>query len=93
MIEVDPTTNAIVWEYRDTPALNFFSPNISGERRLPNGNTLVTEGRFGRVFQVTPDKQVVWEYVNPHFLTTGDGAVSNAVFRATHYMASDLPAL
>jgi hypothetical protein len=101
VIEVDPSTNAIVWEYRDKPVLNFFSPNISGARRLPNGNTLITEGRFGRIFQVTPECEVVWEYVSPHFVpnfefvTTGDteGITSNAVFRATHYTASELPLL
>ncbi|HLF76086.1 MAG TPA: aryl-sulfate sulfotransferase [Dehalococcoidia bacterium] len=85
VIEVDPLTNEIVWEYRDSPASNFFSPTISGARRLPNGNTLITEGRFGRLFQVTPDKQVVWEYVNPHFLASREGPASNAIFRATHY--------
>ena len=93
VIEVDPSTNALVWEYHDKPVFNLFSPNISGARRLPNGNTLITEGRFGRIFQVTPSNEVVWEYVNPHFLTTSDGVTSNAVFRATHYTSEQLPAL
>jgi hypothetical protein len=101
VIEVDPSPNQIVWEYRDRPALNFYSPNISGARRLPNGNTLITEGRFGRIFQVTPAGEVVWEYVSPHFVTnlesftTGEagGVASNAVFRATHYSAAEVPGL
>jgi len=29
------------------------APNISGAQRLPNGNTLITEGAGGRVFEVT----------------------------------------
>jgi hypothetical protein len=95
VIEVDPATNAIVWEYQDNPPFNFFSPNISGARRLSNGNTLITEGRFGRMFQVTPEKHVVWEYVNPEFPRNEDELVgeSNAIFRATHYSASELPRL
>ena len=93
VIEVDPSTNTIVWEYQDAVPLNFFSPNISGARRLPNDNTLVTEGRFGRMFQVTPEKQVVWEYVNPYFGADERGDESNAVFRATHYSAAEVPAL
>jgi hypothetical protein len=93
VIEVEPQTKKIVWEYRDRPAYNFFSPYISGARRLPNGNTLVTEGNFGRMFQVTPDKEVVWEYVNPYFDATPDGALVNAVFRATHYLPAELPHL
>ncbi len=92
VLEVDPTTNTIVWEYRDTPPYNFFSPTISGVRRLPNGNTLITEGNFGRMFQVTPDKQVVWEYINPYFPAGPDGALVNGVFRATHYLPEDIPA-
>jgi outer membrane protein assembly factor BamB len=93
VIEVDPATNQIVWEYRDAPLYNFFSPYISGARRLPNGNTLITEGNFGRMFQVTPDKQVVWEYINPEFTTGPDGVTAdNAVFRATHYLPEEISA-
>jgi len=93
VIEVEPASSNIVWEYRDDPPYNFFSPYISGARRLPNGNTLITEGNFGRMFQVTPDSQVVWEYINPYFPPDADGVSTNAVFRATHYRAEDIPAL
>jgi len=93
VIEVDPQTKQIVWEYRDVPLYNFFSPYISGARRLPNGNTLITEGVFGRMFQVTPEKEVVWEFINPHFYPAPDGALTNAVFRATHYLAAEVPFL
>lgn len=93
VIEVNPKTNEIVWEYRDKPHYNFFSAYISGARRLSNGNTLITEGHSGRMFQVTPDNQVVWEYINPHFHPTPNGALSNAVFRSTHYLADEIPSL
>jgi arylsulfotransferase ASST len=93
VIEIEPANHQIVWEYRDTPVFNFFSPYISGARRLPNGNTLVTEGLFGRMFQVTPDKQVVWEYINPRFYADSDGVLSNRVFRASHYLPEDIPRL
>lgn len=59
VIEVDPSMNEIVWEYRDRPMLNFHSNIISGARRLPNGNTLIVEGFFGRMFQVTTAGEVV----------------------------------
>ena len=90
-IEVDPATNEVVWEYRDSPAYNFFSAFISGARRLGNGNTLITEGMFGRMFQVTPDGDVVWEYINPHFHVDVEGLLGNRVFRATHYMPGEIP--
>jgi hypothetical protein len=93
VIEVDPQTNEIVWDYRDNPPYNFFSSFISGAQRLPNGNTLITEGAFGRMFQVTPAKEVVWEYINPHFHPGTDGTLSNLVFRATHYQKQEIPML
>lgn len=93
VVEVDPETNQIVWEYSDNPAYNFFSPYISGARRLPNGNTLITEGMFGRMFQVTTDGDVVWEYINPHFFEDSENAVVNRVFRATHYLPEEISRL
>ena len=92
VIEINPSTNQIVWEYRDQPWFNFFSAYISGARRLPNGNTLITEGMFGRIFQVTADKEVVWEYISPYFVE-GPGGIDNSVFRATHYLPEDIPTL
>lgn len=96
VIEINPETNEIVWEYKDSPLANFFSWRISGARRLSNGNTLITEGEFGRLFQVTAENEVVWEYINPHFSEDPSGIVDgvyNVVFRATHYMADEIPAL
>ena len=91
VIEIDPSSNEIVWEYRDNPAYNFFSPYISGARRLPNGNTLITEGMYGRMFQVTPAGEVVWEYINPHFHLDIENQPVNRVFRATHYLPGEIP--
>ena len=93
VIEVDPSTNEIVWEYHDSPLANFFSTGISGARRLPNGNTFITEGQFGRMFQVAVDGTVVWEYINPHFHPDMDGALANSVFKANHYQAHEVPFL
>ena len=60
---------------------------------LSTGNTLITEGMFGRMFQVTTKGEVVWEYVNPHFYSDVEGMLVNRVFRATHYQADEIPAL
>ncbi len=90
VIEVDTDDNEIVWQYTDNPPFNFFSAYISGARRLPNGNTLITEGHFGRMFQVTPEGDVVWEYINPHFAPNEQGYLVNAVFRATHYLPEEI---
>ena len=44
VIEVDPRTSEIVWQYTDQSLFEFFSPYISGAQRLANGNTLICEG-------------------------------------------------
>ncbi len=99
VIEVDRVTRKVVWEYVDSPPQNFYSPYISGAQRLPNGNTLITEGNYGRLFEVTPSGEVVWEYVNPHFglqQVTSDPSPAvrgeqNAVFRAFRYGPHEIP--
>lgn len=92
VIEVNPATNAIVWKYQEPRTLNFFSPRISSAQRLPNGNTLINEGNFGRMFEVTTDGEVVWEYVNPYFgpSTAAVKMQQNGVFRAYRYSEEEI---
>lgn len=93
VIEVDPRNNAIVWEYTDQSLFEFFSPYISGAQRLGNGNTLICEGVHGRIFEVTPGGEVVWEYVNPYFFTEpGRPGINNWVFRAFRYSEDEIAA-
>jgi hypothetical protein len=41
---------------------------------------------WGRLFEVTPDKELVWEYVSPFFTPPDQqGSTSNCVFRAYRY--------
>ena len=96
VVEVDPGTNEIAWEYRGNPELSFFSQAVSSSERQPNGNTLICEGSPGRIFEVTPNKEIVWEYINPFFVTGANRSnptdLSGAVFRAHRY-GPDHPAL
>jgi hypothetical protein len=89
---VNPATKAIVWKYQEPRPFNFFSPRISNAQRLGNGNTLVNEGNFGRLFEVTSDGEVVWEYVNPHFgpETAAPAMQQNGVFRAYRYAEDEI---
>ena len=65
ILEVNPMTGETVWEYKNESS--FWSYIIGGNQRLPNGNTLITESARGRVFEVTPEGKVVWEYLNPFY--------------------------
>jgi len=75
ILEIDPVSLKLVWSY--TAPGQFFSTNISGAQRLANGNTLITEGAGGRIFEVTSDRRIVWEFMNPLFVNA-----RNAVYRA-----------
>ena len=75
VLEINPTTLELVWSYTGP---RFFSTNISGAQRLPNGNTLITEGAPGRLLEVTADRRVVWEYIYPVF---GGPQQTNGVYR------------
>ena len=93
VIEVDPRSGEIVWEYIDQSLFEFFSPYISGAQRLPNGNTLICEGVHGRIFEVTRAGEVVWEYVSPYFFDEpGRPGVNNWVFRAFRYTPEQIEA-
>lgn len=63
VLEINPVTKEEVWVYDDR---EFFHSNFtSAVQRLRNGNTLITEAWHGRIFEVTPEKETVWEYVAP----------------------------
>lgn len=65
VIEVDPRTTGIVWSYSGSPDRPMESVIRSSQQRLPNGNTLFEESDGGRLVEVDPLGEIVWEYVNP----------------------------
>ena len=88
------------WEYLDTVNMLshetiFYSGYISGAQALYNGNTLICDGAYGRIFEIDTTNEVVWEYYNPIIstgaLNQGDSlhpfalGMDNPVFRALKY--------
>jgi hypothetical protein len=71
VIEIDPLTNKIEWEYRGDPPESFDSEWLGSAQRLPNGNTLIGDGWNGRAIEVTKQGEVVWEWLNPKFNSEG----------------------
>ena len=89
-----------VWHYEAKNRTDFFSSEISGAHRLPNGNTLLCAGIVGNLFEVTPQGETVWQYVNPvvrgGILAQGErpgkdvrGHLWNAVFKVHRYAPDD----
>lgn len=66
VIEMDPRTGKIVWEYRGEPKTKFFSRSRGSAQRLPNGNTLIANSDSGEAFEVTVKGEVVWRFLCPH---------------------------
>ena len=70
---------------------------VSGAERLQNGNTLVTDGTTGTLYEVDLSGEIVWKYVSPisnqGTITQGEEipsgnvsvALGNAMFKARRY--------
>lgn len=75
VVEFNPMTFDIVQEYSHKNGLypyprngdhhRLFSMTMGSVQRLPNGNTLVSEGLSGRIFELTSTNEIVWDYVYP----------------------------
>lgn len=87
VLEINPQTLKIEWQF--TPKElglvfpvdynRFYSPFVSAAQRLPNGNTLITEGASGRLLEVTRNHKIVWEHISPYW---GKIVPINQVYRA-----------
>ncbi len=92
VVEVNPEDNERTWEYTADPDIQFLSAHISGADRLPGGNVLICEGATGRLFEVTPKSEIVWEWVSPFSIRRPNGVLISWVFRAFRY-GMDNPAI
>jgi len=80
------------WIYMAPDTYSLYSSVMSGAQRMKNGHTLIVTSFNGRMIEVTPDKQIVWEYWNPYNFqymlpdgtSANPGNIPYQVFRATH---------
>ncbi len=88
--------DSALWTYVNDPPQDFLAWALSGAHRLSNGNTVICSGPEGEFFEVTPEGQIVWHYVNPVGNTgpvpQGTAPSGNSVFRCTRY-EPDYPGL
>jgi arylsulfotransferase ASST len=83
-------SNQIVWKWSTADIhrfqYGFRSGHISGTQRCKNGNTLIIAGAPGNVIEVTPEGDVVWNWINPYaggeFKTFHGPGDTNTLFRA-----------
>lgn len=75
VVELDPKTREIVWEYRASEPETFYTQTRGANQRLANGNTLIAQSDSGRAFEVTPAGEIVWEFLNPNLSEGKRGAL------------------
>ncbi len=100
VLEINPVTLAIEWQYTPaeaffkmpTDASRFYSPYISSAQRLPNGNTLITEGSNGRLIEVTAEHEIVWEYISPYMDQKSSFNMVYRAYRVPYDWIPQLPA-
>jgi len=85
--EIEPDSGEVVWEYSN--GNKFFSPFRSGVQRLPNGNTLITECDAGHIFEVTHEKEIVWDFYSP-FVAQGPNHLGKRMHRSTRYTFEEI---
>ncbi len=66
ILEIDPADKKIVWNYNSDGSKDFYTSKSGSCQQLPNNNILISQSHAGRVFELTRDGKVVWEYYNPH---------------------------
>lgn len=98
--EGDFGPDKLEWNYVAKDTISFYANFISGAHRMENGNTFINAGPMGRFFEVTPENDIVWEYLNPY---RGNATKPNgdprdhmrmtfSTFRST-FVSADHPAL
>ncbi|KAJ5180215.1 hypothetical protein N7492_003425 [Penicillium capsulatum] len=97
----------VKWEYKDasTGGLGFFTPFMGSAQKLRGGNVLICEAATGRIFEVTEEGDLVWEFIVPQVQgyqwvmdkeelaemdRIGFSNESNAVFRASKYLPEEV---
>jgi hypothetical protein len=91
VLEYNPRTQAIPWYYANENSRPFSAPVMGMKQRLPNGNTLIVHPDLARLFEVTPEKELVWEVCSlpPPGARTRPG-FSSPITGARRYAAREL---
>jgi hypothetical protein len=89
VMEFSPFTQEVVWSYEGNVGDPFYTETCGSSQRLPNGNTLITESDTGRAFEISPEKEVIWEYINPQ--RAGENGEYIAMLPEVIRLPSDFP--
>ncbi|MFH1403778.1 MAG: arylsulfotransferase family protein [Candidatus Altiarchaeota archaeon] len=88
IIELNPLTKQIVWEYTANPPKSFYSEGMGGSQPLPNGNILITESTKGHAFEITRGGEIVWDFWNPEM--NAEQKKRSTIYRMTRFSRQQL---
>jgi outer membrane protein assembly factor BamB len=81
VLELNPLTLEVEWEYKAQEPASFLSRSKGCAQRLANGNTLITSSGQGRAIELTPEGEIVWEFLSPEVTPSGGRSTFNEVWR------------
>ncbi|MBI5457478.1 aryl-sulfate sulfotransferase [Candidatus Kaiserbacteria bacterium] len=94
VLQVNPLTDEIVWSLDGGKSplekARLYSSVVCGAERLRNGNIHVSVGPAGHFFEVTPEKELVWDYINPFTAYASGIWPNNGVFLARRYHKDEI---
>ncbi|OGG55296.1 hypothetical protein A3D62_01585 [Candidatus Kaiserbacteria bacterium RIFCSPHIGHO2_02_FULL_49_11] len=94
VIEIDPRTNNVAGMLEggrtSSEKARLYSSIMCGAQRLKNGNTHITISSPGHLFEVTPEKELVWDCINPHVTHGVDLWPNNSIFTSWRYHKDDI---
>ncbi|MBN1518239.1 aryl-sulfate sulfotransferase [Candidatus Sumerlaeota bacterium] len=93
IVEYNPKTNKIEWEYHGSAEHPFDSDGRGCQQLLPNENLLIDESHRGRIFEITHDGEIVWEYHSPYRVEQEGKSWIAIICGAKRFTAEELPFL
>ncbi len=69
VLEINPVTKKVVWVY--DVGKKFFCRTRGWVKRMPNGNTFISNDMKNVLFEVTPEKEIVWKFASPKPISRG----------------------
>lgn len=64
---INPSSNEVKTLYPTNLDQTFYTEAGGKHQKLNNGNRLITEARAGRVFEISPEGETVWEWIQQSF--------------------------
>jgi hypothetical protein len=64
VVALQPHTDSVEVLYESPAAEPFYTERMGKWQRLANGNLLLTEAQAGRILEVSPSGEKVWEWIH-----------------------------